>query len=79
MTTNNLSIPRPPTNQKETSMPSVMQQAAVNVEPRSVRSDDLRIIAGTALVIVLAFVAMYALVLEAGPDFARQATTIVYP
>ena len=60
-------------------MQSVMQQSAVSIEPRSVPSYDRRIIAGIALVIVLACVAVYALAREFGPDFAQQVNTVVYP
>ena len=60
-------------------MQSVMQQSSASVEPRSVRSHDLRIIVGTALVIVLAFVAMYALSRESGPDLRQLPAATAYP
>jgi hypothetical protein len=60
-------------------MQSVMQQATPSVEARSVRSHDLRIIVTTALVIVLAFVAIYALSRESGPDRRQLQAATAYP
>ena len=55
-----------------------MQPSALRVERRAIRSYDLRIILSIALVIVLSFVAMYALARESGPDWGQH-PAMVYP